>query len=297
MSYVDGQTIPEIDRQELFAAALDSLSAHVVIVGQDGRIVAVNRAWLTFAAANGADLPSVSAGAQYCGPTGETDDAGWEACEGVRRVLSGELAEFRHEYPCHSPTQQRWFEMRATAVMAGGGAVIVHTDITERKETEQKLAFMANHDELTGLANRRHMLQALDAAQRSGRLGIVLADVDHFKEVNDTYGHAAGNDVLCAIADALSVPLPGGSLAGRHGGDEFSVALFDVGRDALEDAVAVLAERVGERLSRMPAAAPTTLSIGATLVSPGELLEDAVNRADEALYDVKRSGRAGARVV
>lgn len=297
MPEVDGPTIPKVARRELLVAALDSLAIHLAIVDHDGRILAVNDAWSAFAAQNGAaNHPTVGVGARYLPEPGRAE-VGHEAYDGLRRVLSGELAEFRHEYPCHSPTELRWFEMRATELcIAGGGAVVVHTTITERKLAEQQLAFMAHHDELTGLANRRHLLHVLAGAQRSGRLGIVLADVDRFKAVNDTFGHAAGNDVLCAVADALGVPLPGGSLAGRHGGDEFAVALFDVDRVDLEAAVAAIAERVRQRLERMPFAAGTSLSIGATLIASDESVEDAIERADQALYAVKQSGRGSTHV-
>lgn len=126
MPDVISETIPPVDRRELLAAALNALTAHVVIVDHDGRILAVNDAWLAFAAENGAAADaSVGVGAQYCPPAGY-DEAGGDACEGLRRVLAGEVAEFRHEYPCHSPSERRWFEMRATPLnAAGGGAVIV----------------------------------------------------------------------------------------------------------------------------------------------------------------------------
>jgi two-component system CheB/CheR fusion protein len=98
----------------------------------------VNRAWREFAAANGADPERVSDQANYltvCDAVRESCETAREVGDGLRAVLRGEVGEFRFEYPCHSPEQQRWFAMRATrrSLPGGPGAVIVHTDVTERR--------------------------------------------------------------------------------------------------------------------------------------------------------------------
>lgn len=167
----------------------------------------------------------------------------------------------------------------------------------EREGLRARLEHGALHDELTGLPNRRRMMEELDRAHPSGRLGVLLIDLDRFKDVNDTHGHAAGNDVLCAVADALARPLPGGSVAGRHGGDEFSVALLDTDAAGLEAAAAEVCTRVREHLRRIDVAHATSVSVGATVADPAEPLSAALERADQALYSVKDRGRDGYAVV
>jgi diguanylate cyclase (GGDEF)-like protein len=278
-------------RQELLTAALDALAVHVAVLDSQGRIVAVNAAWRDFAAANGAAVDSWLGADYLAASCGGGTLEGIEATEGIRAVLAGELDEFRLEYPCHSPDELRWFELRAAPI--DDGVVVMHTTITERKLAEQRLTFLAHHDELTGLPNRRRMMEALAAAQPGGRLAILLADLDRFKAVNDTHGHAAGNDVLCAVADALARPLPGGSLAARYGGDEFCVALFDCDQASIAAAAETVASRVRAHLDRLATAGDVTISIGATTVAPDESLGAALERADRALYDVKGRGRDG----
>jgi diguanylate cyclase (GGDEF)-like protein len=95
------------------------------------------------------------------------------------------------------------------------------------------------------------------------------------------------------VADALARPLPGGSVAGRHGGDEFSVALLDCDAAALADAAAEVCARVRSHLGRLAVAAGTSVSVGATLVRPDEPVGAALERADQALYSVKDRGRDG----
>jgi len=197
----------------------------------------------------------------------------------------------------------RWLavEGRVTVDGAGTAARLLGTsqDITDRKEAEAELTRQALHDQLTGLPNRGLLLdrldQALAQARRSGRLVAVLfLDLDRFKLVNDSRGHAAGDELLVAVAERLRAILRPLDTIARFGGDEFVMVCHDVG--ALDDVLHV-AERVVEALRR-----PFTLngdhtflsvSIGiavsdGTSSSPGELLRD----ADAAMYRAKEGGRA-----
>jgi len=119
-------------------ATIDALAASLCVIDETGRIIAANRAWREFAAANGADPEQVSDRANYlavCDAVRESCDSAREAGDGIRAVLRGELGEFRLEYPCHAPDCERWFAMRATrrSLPGGPGAVIIHTDVTERR--------------------------------------------------------------------------------------------------------------------------------------------------------------------
>jgi PAS domain S-box-containing protein len=129
------------DRQR----TLDSLSAHIAIIEETGTIVAVNKAWRDFARANGAAAQSYTEGANYLlvcdSAAGAHSEEAAPFAAGIRSVLSGEREEFELEYPCHSPSEQRWYIGRVTRFAADGPprAVVAHENITERKLAEKRL--------------------------------------------------------------------------------------------------------------------------------------------------------------
>ena len=140
-----GRTKEASRESESFAlSALNSLSAHVAILDESGTVVFVNRAWREFAEANDADS-NVAEGANYLrvcdSATGAEAEQAAAFAEGIRAVLSGRQEEFALEYPCHSPTEQRWFVGRVTRFLDGGPprAVVAHENVTERKRAEEEL--------------------------------------------------------------------------------------------------------------------------------------------------------------
>ncbi len=163
---------------------------------------------------------------------------------------------------------------------------------------EAHLRRLASEDDLTGAHNRRHIL-ALAAAEweRSSRYGrafsLLMVDVDHFKKVNDVYGHAVGDDVLRALVRTCGVSLRRTATVGRLGGEEFLVLLPDTGEPA--------AAEVGERLRSASAALKITaqgqqlqitVSVGVASRRPDTAsLESLLKRADDALYAAKAAGR------
>lgn len=156
----------------------------------------------------------------------------------------------------------------------------------------------AHHDQLTGLLNRNGLLNALQGGPPD-RMALLLVDLDHFKQLNDAGGHALGDRVLQAFASSAASVAGRGDLVARHGGDEFVMLLRH--RDAGE-AVAT-AERLclafARALVRIETKLPVkpTLSIGVAVEAPGgEALEALLQRADHALYLVKRRGRDGIEV-
>jgi diguanylate cyclase (GGDEF)-like protein len=165
---------------------------------------------------------------------------------------------------------------------------------------------LATRDSLTGLANRRLFDESLQRevarAQRlTAPLSLLVLDVDHFKQVNDTYGHQTGDAVLREVADALVANTKNYDVAARYGGDEFVVLLPGCGRD---DALRV-AERVRNGIARAVGEAPVTISAGVASVPDNATdAERLMAAADAALYDAKRAGRnrvaaagAGARAL
>ena len=150
-------------------------------------------------------------------------------------------------------------------------------------------------DELTGLFNRRHFLrlagrelQAMHAGQRHG---LALIDLDHFKRINDRYGHAAGDRVLQTFASVARSCLRDGDTIARYGGEEFVLLLPNTDADQFSSCCERLretfsrAEPVGVKVDNL------SLSVGMTLLCAGDDLDEALHRADQALYQAKRSGR------
>ncbi|MGP0065602.1 MAG: chemotaxis protein CheB [Isosphaeraceae bacterium] len=138
-------------QSERFArSALDGLSAQIAIVGEDGTILTVNRAWRAFAAANGPISGNVKVGANYfrvCEAiVGRFSDEGPVVARGIRSVLSGELPEFAQEYACHGPSEEYWFVLRVTPFPGDGPrrVVIAHENITRRKELEHEVVEIAS---------------------------------------------------------------------------------------------------------------------------------------------------------
>ena len=169
----------------------------------------------------------------------------------------------------------------------------------ERRRLETELQIQASTDELTGLSNRRYfMTRAEDELNRINRFGktcsLLLFDIDHFKRINDNYGHATGDDALKKISAICKQILRSTDLVGRIGGEEFSVLLIETG---LSDAI-VLAELLRQHFQNNPLvnaqgiSIPMQVSIGAAeRTSKDETLSDLMNRCDKALYRAKNEGR------
>ena len=183
--------------------------------------------------------------------------------------------------------------------MPGGGWVATLEDITAWREAQEKLAYLAHHDALTGLPNRtkfrEDLVEALHRAKRDGRVVILCLDLDHFKEINDTLGHPIGDDLLKEVAVRLNASMREGDTVARLGGDEF--AIVQAGTDLKASESSALAERLVELLGASYTVQGHQLNIGVSIgiaVAPvdGEDPDQLLKNADMALYRAKEDGRA-----
>ena len=182
-----------------------------------------------------------------------------------------------------------------------GGADLILTnvvDVSERYRYERQLAFLAEHDPLTGLANRRRFDEQLqrhvaDCLRYGPRGAVLMLDLDHFKEVNDTMGHAVGDELLVDVARILGQRMRATDLVARLGGDEFAILLPYADRKAAELVAADVVARVGEQVRRMSdARSAVTVSVGGVIVEEShQSASDLLSAADSAMYVAKHSGR------
>lgn len=298
-----------LSERQLAGAVLDALTASICVVDHSGVIVAVNEAWRRFSNENGGK--GAFLGENYLevcrSATGTGADAAHRFGQNVEEVLSCRSDRFETEYPCHSPEVRRWFLARVTrlgtTVAASNNdadcvAVISHQDITARKLLEFELKKLAETDELTGLKNRRKFLasadKVLDRLKREGvPASMFIIDLDHFKAINDTHGHAVGDDALRHVAEQFRRALRRGDLLARIGGEEFAVLLPNTD----EWGAIMVAERVRSHVAASAADTGAgklklTASIGVTSLWSSDGNPDAaLGRADAALYRAKEEGR------
>lgn len=203
----------------------------------------------------------------------------------------------------HAPLTS-WFEARAFP--HDGGLLVLLRDVSREREESAQLRYQANHDYLTGLPNRRQCMDTLSTAiaeaepalaAQGATLAVLFLDLDRFKEVNDAFGHAEGDLLLCDVAERLRRFLTPSIFCARVGGDEFLLVL----RGTNERAAEALANSILNSLARPSDIHGRSVSLGASIGialmnAPGESAEMLLNYADAAMYAAKSAGRFQVRV-
>lgn len=291
-----------VEREQLLRSVLDSIGALTAVLDGTGRVIAVNRTWTAAALARGA-AANLGLGADYLDVTRRAAAAGSpgaaQAEAGIRTVLDGVRSRFEMDYECPDGTEDRWFQLVVESLdVAGGGAVVSHWEITDRKRAEQELLHHALHDRLTGLPNRALLADriehAIDRARRDERyVALMFLDLDRFKLVNDSLGHAAGDELIRLVAERLTHTVRGDDTVARFGGDEFVVVCEHL---VTPEEVDHLAARVIEAFSYPFLLAGREIvvvpSIGVAVKAPGsdETADVLVRNADTAMYRAKEDG-------
>ncbi len=275
------------------ASVFDALPMAVGQLDRDGRLVRANAAWRRWTV----DFEAVSAGDDYVAACDAAAARGDPAAGGiaasVREVLAGRAEALAREYYHARLGQPSWFRIDIRALPAGG-AVVVHTDITQHHRALDAAETAARLDPLTGLLNRRAFHEALhQRLPRSAREpgALLVLDLDRFKEVNDRHGHAAGDLLLCALARRLRYALRPRDRVARMGGDEFLVLVESLpASQSLEPLIARLRRVLEQPVAIGSERVDVGASIGAVRLD-GRIadVDGAIAEADHRMYVDKRA--------
>jgi diguanylate cyclase (GGDEF)-like protein/PAS domain S-box-containing protein len=224
----------------------------------------------------------------------------WEACPVQRSLARGDSVRVADDLYWHkdgSPVPVAFTTAPIRRDREVTGAVVVVSDVGERRRLEQQLRAQAERDDLTGLHNRRRFeeLIAERLERDGGEAALLLLDLDHFKFVNDCFGHAVGDDLIRAVAGVLAEHARADDVLCRLGGDEFGLLL----PDAAPEAARAVADRLIAGIERArPVGVQMSASVGVTCFSGGQggTAGDLLVAADIALYEAKDAGRARASV-
>lgn len=225
----------------------------------------------------------------------------WRELMAKEKMLDLQRTEAVQEVKTVADGMEKVYQLRVAPLDEAKGSLLIFTDMTELKKLQAQLEHQAYYDELTGVHNRRAFLQQaekeLAAARKEGvPFSVILMDIDHFKKVNDTYGHHTGDELLVHVAETCRTELDAGYLFARYGGEEFVIALKGLPATAAVQA----GNRMRQQLKMRPlesesATIAVTMSMG---VAEGtdKLLHQLLNEADKALYEAKEAGRDQVRV-
>ena len=278
------------------ANAIENAAEGVMICDSEERIISVNKA---FSRITGYDAEEI------LGTTPDTllgDDESRAKRADISRTVVDQ-GHWKGELWSRRKDGERYLEQcSVTAVKDDAGRlvnfIVLFSDVTKQKEDELRLQFLAHHDPLTGLLNRTLFQQRCEEAlmlaeRKSTKAAVIFIDLDHFKTVNDSLGHAYGDDLLKQAAGRLVECVRKTDVVGRLGGDEFIVLLNEVGDSG---DVALIAKKILERLTASFTVAGREIFVSASLgiswfPDDGQSAATLIQNADAAMYAAKEQGR------
>ena len=288
-----------LDETRTREAVVEGLSQGFLLYGADDRLILRNSHFLDLypslkdVAVPGARFDEVVRAEVDCGAN--------DPMQNMEPLAVFRMRMERHREPRNifewQLSDNRWVLVNE-ARTRDGGTVVLYTDITELKRREREIQFLADHDTLTGLHNRasfqRRAEEALVGAKRRGTtVAIMCLDLDHFKNVNDTLGHAAGDEFLKCVAKRLRACFRDMDTVARFGGDEFGIVFTDLNQpETATTLVSRLLEIVSHPMDFNGQQIVSGVSIGVALsATDGDDADGLIKRADLALYRAKAEGR------
>ncbi len=290
--------------EQFFKSLLDNLSEGVYFVNRERQITYWNKASEQISGFTGEEVKG-----RFCWNNllRHINNEGMLLCKSMcplaATIVDGEVRE-SEVYLHHKAGHRVPVRIRTSPVRDANGAIIgaveIFSDNSDRIDTQRRLKELeqlALLDELTQLPNRRYievnLRSRLEEMHRYGwSFGMLFIDVDHFKRINDTYGHDIGDEVLRMLGRTFTVNARYFDVVGRWGGEEFVAILCNVEQEQLRmvaDRLRVLAAE--SRLTVWPTIVNVTLSIGATMARLDDTVESILKRADDLMYQSKTSGR------
>jgi diguanylate cyclase (GGDEF)-like protein/PAS domain S-box-containing protein len=281
--------------RERFESAFDNAPIDMALIAMDGRWLQVNDALCRITGHAGEELKATTLRAIT-----HPDDIDLDA-QDLEQLLAGQIPSYQAEKRYRHAWGHHVWVLVTTSIVRDEDRNPLYTvtqvpDISERKELAGRLEYIVDHDFLTGLLNRRHFEQELaretERAARYGAPGaVLLIDLDNFKDVNDTFGHRAGDEVLKGVAGLLRQRLRHTDVVARVGGDEFAVLLTQTNADHAQ----IVADEVVKALGRETAVLADqsiriTASVGVAMFD-GLTDVEVLAYADIAMYEAKETGR------
>lgn len=276
------------ESEERFRVVNELLPALVLLAREeDGRIMYANQAARVRLGENvdGTPIDALFEDAHRRAEVLQVEDPGWESVEAMLRSTNGD---------------RFWASVSMSRVRINGRwkRLVVASDISQQRQLTELLSYQASHDALTELYNRREFERHVErtlahSAQGHARYALLYVDLDQFKLINDTSGHAAGDQLLSQLAQVMREQLRSGDVLARLGGDEFGVLACDVQDEA---AARLVAERLRQHIDGYTfvweqASYGITASIGGVLLDPSSSLKELFAQADSACYMAKEAGR------
>ena len=275
-----------------------SIGFAVIALQPDGsRVIEVNRAMTAITGYDAADL--IGSGLDQLW----VEEERAEDRQSRERLLAGEVESYSVERRCRRASgEEIWCQVNASLAPGGAGndahAILQLQDISERHRFEQRLQYLADHDSLTGLLNRRRFRaepeqQVSFVSRYGGRTAVLIADIDAFKQINDRLGHQIGDTVIRRVAGILGERVRETDVVARLSGDEFAVLMPQADPEGALQLAEDLRAEISEEAAGDDANERVTVSIGVTMVGGDRraTAEAVLVAADLAMYRAKEEGR------